>query len=487
MMNNPERDKDDGSLELKTNGDGSENVASMLHEFSTETSLHGLRHVNDCRKYRLRWCVWTVAIIGMIIALMVSIIDLYTEYNKLPFLTRINVEIADRLPFPAVTLCNLNPIDKTKMGDFEKVKSYFLAFTSLHFPPNQPLNWSNPDLKPFTYPMNESWFRSVSPDLSSMLFMCAWEGRRLKPPCSQNFSEHFTDMGICYTFNDANQTRRYGPLYTSHTGSMTGLVLYLYINESTYIYNPEMATGVKILLHHPNDEPDASREGILVSPGFSTRLNLKQISYKFLPPPYKAFRNSHCLDTESASFRNHLKYHHYYSYNACIRECRVDHIINVCGCHSVLEPGKGPICSGKELLNCRVKAVVEFDNDPRLQETCNCISPCTLTHYETQLSSAFYPSILFEKILKNASEFIGQPRKRFMEVRIFFETMLHREISQIPQYTLLNVMGTLGGQMGLYLGASMLTVSELAEFLTMCVVSALQNLLGLTRQIRPRP
>lgn len=189
--------------------------------------------------------VWTVAIVGMILALFISIFDLFTEYNKHPFLTRINVGIADSLPFPAVTLCSLNPLDRSKIEDFDKVKSYFLAFTNLHFPPKSSLNWSNPDLKPFTYPMNESWIRSMSPTINSMLFMCAWEGRQLQPPCSRNFSEHFTDMGICYTFNDSNQTKQYGPLYTSHTGSMTGLVLYLYINESTYIFNQEMSTGVK--------------------------------------------------------------------------------------------------------------------------------------------------------------------------------------------------------------------------------------------------
>ena len=197
--------------------------------------------------------VWTVAIIGMILALFVSVIDLYTEYNKYPFLTRINVGLADSLPFPAVTLCNLNPMDRTKIRDFDKVISYFLAFTNLHFPPNQPLNWSNPDLKPFTYPMNKSWIRATSPNFSSLLFMCAWKGRRLQPPCTRNFSEHFTDMGICYTFNDANHTRQYGPLYTSHTGSMTGLVLYFYINESTYIYNQDMATGVKVSVRKVTD------------------------------------------------------------------------------------------------------------------------------------------------------------------------------------------------------------------------------------------
>lgn len=61
-MNHPgrEKEKDVEHLEMKTNdttNSRSENVADMLNEFSKETSLHGLRHVNDGRKYRLRWWV----------------------------------------------------------------------------------------------------------------------------------------------------------------------------------------------------------------------------------------------------------------------------------------------------------------------------------------------------------------------------------------------------------------------------------------------
>ncbi|XP_052830985.1 acid-sensing ion channel 4-A-like [Octopus bimaculoides] len=83
----------------------------------------------------------------------------------------------------------------------------------------------------------------------------------------------------------------------------------------------------------------------------------------------------------------------------------------------------------------------------------------------------------------NVSSFIGQPRERFLEVRLFFETLLYHEIMQVPQYTLLNIMGIVGGQMGLYLGASILTISELAEFICIFILSATHRLLTCKRRL----
>lgn len=172
--------------------------------------------------------------------------DIFTEYYQYPLLTRINVGFAEKLPFPAVTLCNLNLVDRTKV-EFKKLESYFLAFTQIGDNLSKTLiNWDDPALLPFKLPMNKSYVRQISPDLNSMLYECLWEGKYLKSKCSKNFTENFTELGICYTFNSANYSKLYGPLYTSHTGSSTGLVLHFYINESTYIYNEDMASGVKV-------------------------------------------------------------------------------------------------------------------------------------------------------------------------------------------------------------------------------------------------
>ncbi|GAB1601878.1 acid-sensing ion channel 2-like, partial [Argonauta hians] len=339
-------------------------LPELLSEFCQETSLHGMKNINDSKKYRLRGVLWAVALVGMTFAVILSMVDLFTEYNQYPVLTRINVGFAERLPFPAVTLCNLNPVDRTKIN-FEKLKDYFLAFTQGDSLAIQLINWTDPAMEPFKKPMNKTWVRKISPGLKSMLYECRWEGRYLKPKCLNNFTENFTELGICYTFNGANHSEQYGPLYTSHTGSSTGLVLSIYINESTYIFNEDMASGVK---------------------------------YKFLASPYKAFPNSFCLDTNTRIPPRKLKHHLYYSYNACVRECRVAFVLSQCGCHSVFEPGDGPTCSGRQLLICRVGAV-----------------------------------------------------------------------------------GIVGGQMGLFLGASILTISELAEFIAIFFLSASHHLLKRAR------
>ena len=58
------------------------------------------------------------------------------------------------------------------------------------------------------------------------------------------------------------------------------------------------------------------------------------IQKKLLPPPYKAYGNSTCLDTESPSFKTPLVHFHNYSYTklSCVEECLANKLIQTCGC-----------------------------------------------------------------------------------------------------------------------------------------------------------
>ncbi|XP_046366057.2 acid-sensing ion channel 4-B-like [Haliotis rufescens] len=61
-------------------------------------------------------------------------------------------------------------------------------------------------------------------------------------------------------------------------------------------------------------------------------------------------------------------------------------------------------------------------------------------------------------------------RDNILEIRIYYENLMLQVTEQSPQYTTETIIGNLGGQMGICLGASILTITELGEFvLTLCM------------------
>ncbi|XP_078692474.1 acid-sensing ion channel 2-like [Branchiostoma floridae x Branchiostoma belcheri] len=56
-------------------------------------------------------------------------------------------------------------------------------------------------------------------------------------------------------------------------------------------------------------------------------------------------------------------------------------------------------------------------------------------------------------------------RLNFVELTIYFEGLHYDKISQSPAYEVINLLGDIGGQLGLWMGVSVMTVLEFFEFI----------------------
>ena len=73
---------------------------------------------------------------------------------------------------------------------------------------------------------------------------------------------------------------------------------------------------------------------------------------------------------------------------------------------------------------------------------------------------------------KNAASFYAQRYNRtidyvkenFVKINIFFKEMNYESIDQVPGYGFSSLLADIGGNMGLFIGASVLTVIELFDF-----------------------
>lgn len=126
-------------------------------------------------------------------------------------------------------------------------------------------------------------------------------------------------------------------------------------------------------------------------------------------------------------------------------------------------PGDAPYCTPEQYKECADPALdflVEKDN-----EYCVCEMPCNVTRYGKELSMVKIPSKASAKYLakkyNKSEQYIGE---NILVLDIFFEALNYETIEQKKAYEVAGLLGDIGGQMGLFIGASILTVLELFDY-----------------------
>lgn len=106
-----------------------------------------------------------------------------------------------------------------------------------------------------------------------------------------------------------------------------------------------------------------------------------------------------------------------------------------------------------------------------IENQCDCPVPCDSIPFNPMLSYAAFPSNNFiasgieehgisnvtPDLLKRAQEIMSQNQ---LELRVYFQELNYQVIEEIPAYEYESLLGEIGGQVGLCVAASLLTVLE---------------------------
>ncbi|XP_046553023.1 acid-sensing ion channel 1-like [Haliotis rubra] len=153
--------------------------------------------------------------------------------------------------------------------------------------------------------------------------------------------------------------------------------------------------GNDIYINHPSDKQSHLDPLIAVAPGTTAYISMTKHQYKFLPKPYKSFGDDTCIDTDSPTFTNPLKYASSYSFDACIDECLSHHSTTNCRCKTSSDPDDlpYPYCTLEELFGCTFTyTALVYYNQTSQRELCHCHKPCRFFVYDTKLSYGAFPS-----------------------------------------------------------------------------------------------
>ncbi|POI22454.1 hypothetical protein CIB84_013797, partial [Bambusicola thoracicus] len=214
----------------------------------------------------------------------------------------------------------------------------------------------------------------------------------------------------------------------------------------------------------------------------------------YLPPPWGECRSSDMG----------LDFFPVYSITACRIDCETRYIVENCNCKMVHMPGDAPFCTPEQYKECAEPALDgTLSPSPGLlaekdSNYCICRTPCNLTRYNKELSMVKIPSKTSAKYLEkkfNKSEkYISE---NILVLDIFFEALNYETIEQKKAYEVAALLGKevsgcelgvfmgqadatsdIGGQMGLFIGASILTILELFDYIYELIKEKLLDLLG---------
>ncbi|XP_067843037.1 acid-sensing ion channel 4-A [Heptranchias perlo] len=426
-----------------------QSTATDLVTFADTCSLHGINHVfvpGGCGVKQSLWALTFLSSLVFFLYQVVSCTNFYLDYHHV---TVLDEESSREILFPAITICNMNRFRHTALTDAD---IYHLAnMTGLppkskdaHKAANQ--GYPDPDMMDI--------FNRTGHQIEDMLKNCNFSGSN----CSaHNFTPVFTRYGKCYTFNaDKANTKK-----TKQGGMGNGLEIMLDIQQDDYLPiwqatgETSFEAGIRVQIHSQYEPPYIHELGFGVAPGFQTFVSCQEQRLTYLRHPWGKCRPE--LRSPVPGYEN-------YSLTACRINCEKEAVVRECNCRMVHMPGNETICTPEEYIECADKTLDKLIMMSNL--SCKCETPCNITRYSKELSMVKIPS-------KGASKFLARKfntseeniKENYLVLDIFFETLNYETIAQKEAYNMGGLLGDIGGNMGLFIGASILTILEIIDYI----------------------
>ncbi|XP_060554639.1 degenerin mec-10-like [Ruditapes philippinarum] len=288
-------------------------------------------------------------------------------------------------------------------------------------------------------------------------------------------------FGNCFTLDDDEVVAR-------GSGRKNSLYIVLNIETEEYLEQFTSSYGIRMVIHEKGTYPLPEKEGITLGFKTETHVGLRVTTMDRLGGKY-----GKC--TDGLEFR--AKYKMNYTIPLCYSLCEMEHTIKYCKCR---------LRSSLGAVNPADERYCDFDDDEECFENvtqqilnknirCDCFSRCEQVVYSSTVSSSSWPhkhylrNVLLTDICKRkpeSLEHIGDPSRpvcdkitvhfegmtdaeedaisrNFLAVYIYFQDLTYEVISEQALYNTERFLSDIGGAMGLFVGASVLTCVEILQ------------------------
>ncbi|KAM5171980.1 epithelial sodium channel subunit alpha-like [Mantella aurantiaca] len=400
--------------------------------------------------------------------------QLTATYLQYPTQEKVTLVNSARLPFPAITFCNLN---RARMSQLNSSKYDFLQ-DYLPDPSEHEHEdglHSHANERNFAFALsqlNTQDQMELGHQLKDMLISCIFHDE----VCNESYFTPFLNpkLGNCYTFNGpkllSSRIQQTDVLNATKAGFSYGLTMELFIQQNEYISTLSTAAGLRVVLHGQGKMPFPEDEGVNVPPGQESDIGVVKVHVKRLQEPY----SSRC--SSGQDIRNYYAdvYGTDYSREACKKSCAQIKMIKNCGCRMwefPAPPGSEiPLCNISEpsVNHCVELYEYKLSHD---QLKCHCPLQCQEENFQLTLSSSQWPSSkyldYFSKHIQSRHGFqdVQNIRDNVVKVVVYYQQLNYELIEEVPSMQLVDLFSSIGGLVGLWIGVSVCTVAEFLELI----------------------
>ncbi|XP_057297162.1 amiloride-sensitive sodium channel subunit beta-like [Hydractinia symbiolongicarpus] len=433
----------------------------IISQYIETSTIHGISKINHSKVsyFRIFWLVIFFAFVGSLS------INSFKISRKLFAYEHVTVESDSiqqgSMEFPTVTICNSNPYPMNKLLPLmreinpyvtkpegnARIKEFAETFHAVtnHLAKKRNLNLSmyGQDFQSFSAPQQ-----------------CVFNHKE----CNANLSQiTLPEGGNCFVFNNNGHARQ------SRPGVDFGFKIFVDIDQENYLpYSTSIyPVGVKLTI---NAAGNPTEKQILASPNQLTRIVIQKTKYHRLKSPYQ----DNCTDDGAG-----LKWTSgNYSVKSCLSWCYISKMREECGFVS-----DSVSIFARHFLNLTLKfaetteeisCINSYDlaySNGRFR--CDCPPLCEEVIYTTSVSTALWPSKpekkFYSQILRetfNVSTLTEQYiSDNIVGIHITFEDFTVKSTIHKEAYDLTMFCSELGGNFSLWIGASIFSLLELAEFL----------------------
>ena len=222
-----------------------------------------------------------------------------------------------------------------------------------------------------------------------------------------------------------------------------GLSFFFYVNENDYAATVNGDAGVRIVVHPQDEPPHPDRFGVAASPGTNIHIGFKK-------QIYDDQTQQSCLTGDQYKWQ-HLSEDISYSYASCLEDGITDISINDCGCvlsddYLSSDQYDVKLCNLTDLY-CYVENYFAEPPEP-------CQPACKHTTFE----------IISATQTKYPADYLKNQEEGMILVSIFYETLNVQTQVTKHSYGLEEFFAEVGGQLGLFIGVSVITCFEFIIF-----------------------
>ncbi|CAH1796367.1 unnamed protein product [Owenia fusiformis] len=496
----------------------------IVSEFANDTATNGVPNIARAGSIPRR-IIWTIIVLVAAGWMFTQLAQSFITYYKRPHSTLLTETFSSKIYFPAVTICNINPVRESQIYLSNSTEIEALLRPTSQKEGSERFSQLT-ELQRSMQTLPTSSLQAMGHLPETMIMSCTYAGE----DCSYSDFTMFTNYkyGNCITYNA-------GPdiVTSSQAGAQHGLSLELFVEENEYLTLTD-TVGFKVSIERQNKALFPEETGIFVPVGARTALSLKRQEIIRLPDPYSSdcwnltanqsiYDNAYSDETEPSP-KNYTRL-------ACLKTCYQLNLITQCAClsHKIKTRGTAYDKANVNLEeldfcnltdSCYLKVKDDYE-DGSLD--CNCNSECWELAYSATISQTSWPAPKYlddllrtyaakNDVIRGLLESPSSRKKRdvgngtetqngngtvngnvtnngnetvnenigveeapieiepgtdryFAKLDVYFDELNFIRIEETIAYTEWNLFSDLGGQFGFWLGFSIVSIFEIIEFL----------------------